>query len=158
MIIRENPRTLPFYYQQQFEFFLHLRSLQPQAQGYVPGEQRMQGFAPGVFNSNVTTQTCPFVTSQIDMEIMVNDGSIYVTLAMRVSSWSSVSTLTVTFWTTWLMQYIVHLSCLKPKDGCWSTCNVQIELTQCLSFHLLLSTAFPHAEHVRVFPPDNLYF
>ena len=85
-LIKENPRTLPFYYQQQFEFFLHLRSLQPQAQGYVPGEQRMQGFAPGVFNSNVTTQTCPFVTSQIDMEIMVNDGSIYVTLAMRVSS------------------------------------------------------------------------
>ena len=86
MILGKNPRSLPFYYQQQFEFFLHPRSLQPQAQGYVPGEQRMQGFAPGVFNRNVTTQTCPFVTSQIDMEIMVNDGSIYVTLAMRVSS------------------------------------------------------------------------
>ena len=165
MILGKNPRSLPFYYQQQFEFFLHPRSLQPQAQGSVPGEQKMQSFAPGALTSNVNihhkhAHLLQLFTSHIDMGILVIDCSFYATLAMRVSSWSSVSTLTVTFWTTWLLQYIVHLSCLKPKDGCWkwNTYNVQIELTQCLRFHLLLSTAFPHAEHVRVFPPDNLYF
>ena len=76
MIQGKNPRSLPFYYQQQFEFFLHPRSLQPQAQGSVPGEQKMQSFAPGVLTSNVNihlkhAHLLQRVTSHIDMGILV---------------------------------------------------------------------------------------
>ena len=76
MILGKNPRSLPFYYQQQFEFFLHPRSLQPQAQGSVPGEQKMQSFAPGVLTSNVNihlkhAHLLQRVTSHIDMGILV---------------------------------------------------------------------------------------
>ena len=161
MIIRENPRTLPFYYQQQFEFFLHLRSLQPQAQGYVPGEKRMQGFAPGVFNSNVTIHHRHGHLLQVKLT-----WRFWSITDRFMSPWPWE-------WAAdprsqpWLSPFEQHGCCntlftchvYYPKDGCWkwNTYSVQIELTQCLRFHLLLSTAFPHAEHVRVFPPDNLY-
>merc|ERR1719320_280778 len=46
----------------------------------------------------------------------------------------------------------------KPKAPCLGHESEQLILGLNLDCHLLLSTAFPHAEHVRVFPPDNLNF